>query len=318
MSAHPSARSPFVVEGEPRWTRLEALLSRPSRAAVDWLELSALHRAVCADLATARSSGEPHDVQAFLDELAARAHGQLYGGSHRLDPSAVLHDALHGFPRELRECGHLFALSTTLFMGPLLIGALAALSDPTFAPSVLPESALESIEAMYANELGRASSDDAAMAGFYVHNNVGIAFRVFATGILFGVGPLFYLVYNGLVIGTVLGHVASVGHGANLGAFVVGHAPWELGGICVAGAAGFRMGWALVATEGRTRLGSLAAAGPSVYRLVLGASVMLLVAAAIEGFWSAGPMPPGVKFGFGIVQLGLVTAWLALGGRGRA
>ena len=45
------------------------------------------------------------------------------------------------------------------------------------------------------------------MAGFYVWNNVGIAFRCFATGALFGLGSVFYLVYNGLVLGTIEGHL---------------------------------------------------------------------------------------------------------------
>jgi len=39
------------------------------------------------------------------------------------------------------------------------------------------------------------------------------------------------------------------------------------------------------------------------------------VAAAVEGFWSAGPAPDSWKYAFGLVQIGIVAAWLALGGR---
>ncbi|MCA9495245.1 MAG: stage II sporulation protein M, partial [Myxococcales bacterium] len=143
------------------------------------------------------------------------------------------------------------------------------------------------------------------------------AFRCFATGILAGAGPLFYLVYNGLVIGTVGGYLTGVGLGGNLLAFVVGHSAWELTGVCVAGAGGLRMGWALIATGGRTRIGSLTAAGPVLYRIVLGAATMLLVAAAIEGFWSAGPVPMSGKLVFGFAQVVVVVSWLGFGGRRR-
>jgi uncharacterized membrane protein SpoIIM required for sporulation len=313
----PSDRGAFVAARRVRWTRLDRLLDERAPRAEDWFELAALYREVCADLATARSTGEPADVQAMLDELAARAHARLYAGTGRGDVRAVWGDALHGFPRELRAQWPLFALSLVLFFGPLLLGFVGALLDPTYAARILPEEQLRSMEEAYAGDLARGSGGDAQMAGFYVYNNVGIAFRCFATGILFGAGPLFYLLYNGLVIGTTAGHLTSVGVGGNLLTFVSGHSAWELLGVCVAGTGGLRMGAALIATEGRTRLASLAAAGPSVYRLVLGATVMLLVAAAIEGFWSAGPVPPAGKWAFGLVQLGVVTAWLSLGGRGR-
>jgi hypothetical protein len=52
-----------------------------------------------------------------------------------------------------------------------------------------------------------------------------------------------------------------------------------------------------------------------VFRLVVGAAAMLFVAAAIEGFWSASPIPFPLKLAFGFVQIVLVAAWLLLGGR---
>jgi uncharacterized membrane protein SpoIIM required for sporulation len=313
----PAERGPFVAVGRARWSRLERLLDARSLRPQDWLELAALYRAVCADLATARGAGEPTDVQGYLDELAARSHARLYAGTGGGDPRSVWTDALHGFPRELRAQAPFFLVSLVLFFGPLLVGFFGALLDPTYAARILPEEQLRSMEAAYAEDLSRGTGGDAHMAGFYVYNNVGIALRCFATGILFGGGPLFYLVYNGLVIGTTAGHLTAAGVGGNLLTFVSGHSSWELLGICVAGAGGLRMGWALVSTAGRTRIGSLSAAAPSLYRLVLGATVMLLVAAAIEGFWSAGPVPPPGKWAFGGLQLGIVTAWLALGGRDR-
>lgn len=308
-------RDSFVAAGRPRWVRLERLIDGPTVSPGDWLEVAALYRATCSDLATARGIGAPADVQGFLDELAARAHARLYAGSGRADWRRLWWDAVHGFPRELREQGVFFAVAVVLFFGPALLGFVGALLDPTYAARILSEDQLRSMEEMYAGDLSRGSSGDAQMAGFYVYNNVGIAFRCFATGVLFGGGPLFYLIYNGLTIGTVAGHLTSVGLGGNLLTFVAGHSSWELLGVCVAGAGGLRMGWALVSTGGRTRLASLAAAGPALYRLVLGTTVMLVVAAAIEGFWSAGPVPPPGKLAFGLVQCVVVGAWLTFGGR---
>lgn len=308
-------RDAFVSPRRGRWDRLDHLVTRGPGGAVEWSELAAGYRALCADLATARSLGLPADIQHYLDDLAGRAHNQLYSVREAGLGTSILRDALHAFPRELRAHLGFFLLSSALFYGPFVIGLLGGLASPEFAGRVLSPPQLEALEEAYSGDLARGFGGDATMAGFYVMNNVGIAFRVFATGALLGLGSMFYLVYNGLVIGTVVGYLASVGRGYNLLTFVSGHSAWELTGVCVAGAAGLRLGWAILVPGASTRAGSLRAAAPALYRLILGTSVLLLVAAAIEGFWSAGPMSPPVKFAFGLAQVAIVAAWLTFGGR---
>ena len=97
----------------------------------------------------------------------------------------------------------------------------------------------------------------------------------------------------------------------------VGHSPWELTGVTVSGTAGLRLGWALIETSGRTRTASLKAAGPGLVYLVCGATGLLLVAASIEAFWSAGPFGLRGKLVFGAIQVVVVATWLGLSGRSR-
>ena len=311
-------RDAFIPARRPRWNRLENLLSqRRLRQAEDWSELSKLYRSTCADLASAQARELPRDILAYLDQLSGRAHNRLYAIRRRggLGIAALLY---REFPIELRKQWALFLVANLFFYGPMTVGIVGSLLDSSFAFSILPESQLKAMESMYSSsEMERAAGEDAAMAGFYVWNNVGIAFRCFATGALAGLGSVFYLVYNGLVLGAVKGHLFSVGYGMNLLSFIAGHGPWELTGVVVAGTAGLKLGYAMVVTDGRTRAGSLKAAGPSLYRLVTGATGLLLVAAAIEGFWSAGPVPPAGKYAFGLFQIIIVAAWILLGGRGR-
>ena len=155
------------------------------------------------------------------------------------------------------------------------------------------------------------------MAGFYVLNNVGIAFRCFATGILFGIGSLFYSIYNGLMIGVVLGWVIRAGHGANILTFICGHGPFELTAIVISAGAGLQMGWALVETNGLTRMGSLRRQGQELGHLIIGAGAMLVIAAGLEGYWSPSGLAPQIKWAASGVAIVFVTAWLSLGGRPR-
>jgi uncharacterized membrane protein SpoIIM required for sporulation len=279
---------------------------------------AALYRAVCSDLMRAQAAGYGPDVVVLLDGLAARAHNALYDAPpYRLGAAWELLAA--DFPRTLRRHARFFALGVALFVLPGLVGFAGAFRSRAFALRILPAEAAEQMEQAYAHgfDRGRGGDADAGMAGFYVFNNVGIAFRCFATGVLFGVGSAFFLVYNGLVIGVVAGLVGAAGHGRNLFTFTCTHGAFELTAIVIAATAGMVMGYALVETGGRTRFGSLRAKGRDVAHLVLGAAAMLLVAAVIEGFWSPSSAPPPVKWATAVLAYLFVATYLSRAGRPR-
>ncbi len=314
-------RDQFISERSARWAELEQLLGRGALHRMPPANISrvaALYRVVCADLMRARSLGVGSDVTLHLDVLASRAHSLLYAPRpYRL--RAIWELVQSGFPAAFRRNWRFNLLAAALFYLPFAIGWVGALSSLEFAESVLPRAVLRGLADAYAEGFssGRQEGADAMMAGYYVHNNVGIAFRCFATGILFGFGSMFFLVYNGLVTGAVLGHVMAEGHGANILTFICGHGPLELNAIVVSGAAGLQMGYALVSTGGRTRLASLGAAAPDLVAQIAGAALMLLGAAAIEGFWSPSSVPAPIKWGFSAVLTVCILAYLLLAGRPR-
>lgn len=318
MSATPH-QDEFVARRRESWQELEALLGRGRElhrsTPVDISRAASLYRSVCADLMRARAQFGPELVR-YLDSLAGRAHNLLYGTrAYRL---AGLWELLaREFPRTLRRRWRFFALASALFYLPMIACMLGTLSSIEFAETILPAPMLANMESMYEQGFddGRDVAADSLMAGFYVLNNVGIAFRCFATGILFGIGSLFFTIYNGVVMGVVLGWVTRAGYGANIGTFVCGHGPFELTAIVISAAAGMQMGWALVATGGRTRLGSLRAQAGELGQLIIGAAAMLVIAAGLEGYWSPSSAPPPVKWAASGLFIVLVTAWLALGGR---
>ncbi|WP_441288364.1 stage II sporulation protein M [Sorangium sp. KYC3313] len=310
----------FVAARRRDWQELDGLLlhdsgslAKKDGAAIS--RLAALYRSLCTDLMRARAARYTPDLTAYLDALAARAHATLYGAEPFRLPDIVTFFT-RDFPGALRANGRFFAIACALFFLPSLVGIAGALASDEFATHVLPSPVLQGMAQMYSEGLdGRDAGTDTGMAGFYVFNNVGIAFRCFATGVLFGAGSIFFLIYNGLFTGTVVGHVMSVGHGGNIWTFMCSHAPFELTAIVIAGGAGLEMGYALVETRGRTRVGSLRRAAPSIVRQVLGAAAMLLIAAGIEGFWSPSGLPPPVKWtASGVFSL-LIVLYLALAGR---
>jgi uncharacterized membrane protein SpoIIM required for sporulation len=318
-------REELVRQRDKHWARLKEVLAlAESATGVKKLgpqgisELAQLYRGLAGDLMRVRRDKLGADLEQHLDMLAARAHNVLYAGTSIGNRLSVLSLVLD-FPGALRRNLRFFVLSCLLFFGPAIVAGYAAYVDETYALSILSHEQLEGMEHMYAkgHKEGRAADTDASMTGFYVMNNVGIAFRCFATGVLFGLGPIFYLLFNGLVIGVVVGHVARAGYGENIFSFVSSHGPWELTAIVISGAAGIQMGYALVSTHGRTRLGNLQAHGLELLRQIAGAAVFLCVAALLEGWYSPSSIPVEVKYATGGFGWVLVFGLVAFAGRRR-
>lgn len=312
-------RDDFVAIRQQSWRELEMLLHVAPRCPPEALSrFAALYREVCADLMRARALSFGLDLLVYLDALAARAHNVLYESRPRRF-SLAIDFVLSEFPRVVRRRWRFVAAAAALFLVPLAVGLVGALVSRQFAMSVVPRGMLEELEKSYAEGFahGRPADMDSVMAGFYVFNNVGIAFRCFASGILFGLGSVFFLVSNGLTIGAVAGFVTSAGSGRNLGTFIVGHGPYELTALVIAGAAGLLMGYSLIDTGGLKRIDSLRAHGRELVAMVSGAAVMLVIAAGFEGFWSPTSVPDQVKWAVGALNEVLVLTFLVLAGRHR-
>jgi uncharacterized membrane protein SpoIIM required for sporulation len=328
VSVQAPKESAFIERRRGEWDELEALVQRAERGLkkiepLAIARLSPLYRDICADLARARAARYSAPLIEYLDGLTSSAHALLYGRppralASRIDKTARM-PVLAAFPRAVRRRWRAVLLAAALFFIPLIIGVAAASIDPTFAFKIVPQSMLEPLTEAYAKGFadGRTSGEGALMAGFYINNNVGIALRCFALGIFGGLGSAIYLVHNGLSIGAILGYVASQGAGKNIVTFIVGHGSLELGAIVLAGAAGLSIGWSIVSPGQLRRVDALQAAARDVVVIVMGAAVMLLMAAGIEAFWSGSSVPSSVKQSVGAAMAILVLAYLSLAGRAR-
>jgi len=154
------------------------------------------------------------------------------------------------------------------------------------------------------------------MFGFYISNNISVSFRTFASGILFGVGSIFFLVFNGLLMGAVAGHLTNAEFTQTFFSFVVGHGSFELTAIAISGAAGLKLGYSLLAPGNLMRKESLMRASKVAIQLVYGVIIMLVIAAFIEAFWSSNNvLMPWQKYLVGGFLWALVIGYFVFSGR---
>ena len=299
-------------------------LEQGKAKAADVADFPHQYRRLCQHLALAQQRGYSSYLVDPLQQLALRGHQQLY--RHRSQLTAnILAFLLADFPRLVREQWRFVLIAGLLFFGSLVGIALLVYLFPDLVYSIISPLQVAEMQGMYnpdASRLGRAAeraaSEDWMMFGYYVMHNIGIAFQTFAAGLLFGLGSVFFLIFNGLVIGAVSGHLTDIGYGQTFWSFVIGHGAFELTAITLAGAAGLQLGWSLVAPGRLARSEALRLAARKSVRMLCGVMVFLLIAAFIEAYWSSTTrIEPWIKYAVGAALWLLVAAYLTLAGRSR-
>ena len=294
------------------WTELEAQLNEilrgkssrkeGKRASVNGERLAELYRRACEHLALARARAYPAYIQDRLDRLTAEAHQVIYQHRGLGGISRIRQFFAADFPRAVRAHAMYVWIATAVFVLPTLVIGLLVYHRPELILSVESAETAANFEQMYspdAQSIGRTRTADTdwAMFGFYIRNNITVSFQCFAGGLFAGLGSLFFLAFNGAHGGAIGGYLTERGLGPTFYSFIVTHSAFELTAIILSGAAGLRIGHAVLAPRRQKRVQALVTASRESIVIVYGFAVMLLVAAAIEAFWSsAGWLPHAVKY----------------------
>ena len=295
---------------EAEWVELEAalgcintqtLLNSRASELVSGARVAALYRTTCEHLALARARAYPAHILDRLEQLTAEAHQLIYYqpdvGWGRLRQLVAA-----DFPAAVRAHGRYVRVAAALFVVPSVVLAVLVYWRPELILSVVSAETAASFEDMYSpgtQSIGRTrtASTDWVMFGYYIRHNIGVAFQCFAGGLFAGLGSLFFLAYNGAFSGAVAGYLAQRGFSSTFFPFVATHSSFELTAIVLAGAAGLRIGHALLSPGRLRRRPALVRAASETAVLLYGIVVMLLVAAGVEAFWSSASwIPAPVKY----------------------
>jgi uncharacterized membrane protein SpoIIM required for sporulation len=307
----------FERERVAGWQALEAALGRargrPERlGAGGVLELGALYRGAAADLALARRLFPGDPLTARLEGLVVRARQVVYADvGRRRAPVAFFWS---GYWRLVADRRPALLVAAGLLVGGTAFAFVWGVLDPDAAAGLVPGTFIDGADPPRGSR-GLSAAQSASFSSEIFTNNIQVTFLSFAAGLLFAVGGGLLLLYNGLILGAVLGVAAANGNLDQLARLVVAHGVLELSCIVVAGAAGLRLGWALVSPGPLRRRDALAAQARPAMAIVLGTAPWLVVAGLVEGYVSpagwggAGPYVVGVGLG--------VLYWSLLLWRGR-
>jgi uncharacterized membrane protein SpoIIM required for sporulation len=284
----------------PHWNRLEQLVTASGRKSVtafapaELQELALLYRQSASDLSTVREDPTSTQLAIYLNQLLGRAHNLIYMG-RRANRRGIWTFYKDTFPTVFRETFPDTLTAFVLFLVAALAGVLLGVGDPSFSRYFLGPAMMQSIEhhKMWTDSI--VTIKPLASTGIMT-NNMSVAFAAFAMGITAGIGTVWMMLLNGLMIGVVGVACWREGMSLSLWSFVAAHGVLELPAIFIAGGAGLGIAKGLLFPGNLPRRDSLVQAGGRSVRLVLGTIPLLVVAGLVEAFVSPTTLPARVKF----------------------
>ena len=286
----------FLAERRPVWDQLDALLKRADDVELsrrEMHELVELYRRTCSDLNRARSYTANPDVLGYLNQLTGRAYRFIYRAAHETPVWPTFVKLItREIPSAFRRERAAVLVAASAFLLGALFGVIAVLVNPANGQRLIPqdffsESPRERVDKIERGEERIENVEQALVFGasLYTHN-IKVSFLAFSLGALTILLGLVILFYNGVILGAVGTMYFLDDVSIFFLAWVGPHGALELPAIVFGGAAGLVIGRALLMPGNLSRGASLRRVLPSVWRMMIGAALTLVLAGIIEGSFS--------------------------------
>jgi uncharacterized membrane protein SpoIIM required for sporulation len=272
-----------------------------------------LYRQTASDLATVREDVTSNHLSFYLNQLLGRAHNLIYMG-HKQKISGLVRFYTETFPQVFRETFWQTFLAFLIFTVTGIATWAVTIHDPAFAHRMLGPEMMATIEKHEMWTKSIVTIKPLAASGIMT-NNLAVCFTTFAMGITAGIGTIYMMFTNGLLIGVIGAATWQAGMALQLWSFVAGHGALELPAIFISGGAGLEIARGMLFPGLLPRRESLALAGGRAARLMIGIIPMLVVAGVIEGFVSPSGLATPLKFLLSAVLFTALTTYLARAGR---
>ena len=306
----------FISAHSVDWRRLDELTAlahgrgRLPAAQID--ELVRLYERVSTHLSIARTQYDDHSLTVDLTRRVGRARALIYGsrrGTWRDAGRFVTHE----FPAAVWHARYAVLVSFLLFMVPAVVFAVWLATSPAAldiaAPPALREAYVERDFAAY-----YSSQPSAQFASLVTTNNIRVSVLAFAGGVLACVPTILVMASNGANGGAAAGLFAAAGQMPRFWGLILPHGLLELTSVFIAGGAGLRLGWTLIAPGDRPRTAALAAEGRRSVVIVVGLVATFIVAGIIEGFVTGSTLPTWMRVGIGVAVEVAFLSYLVLRG----
>lgn len=301
--------SEFIDHNKDKWSSYEKLIQRRNS---DPDALRDVFIQVTDDLSYSRSHYPNRSVRVYLNHLARQIFDKL-GQRKRLRFEPIKKFFTIEAPQLMYLARKEMIISLLVFVLSVCIGIYSSKQDPEFAKQILGESYVKLTEANIEGgdpmAIYRSGKEIDGFLSILI-NNARVDILILGLGMLFGVGAIFVLVTNGIMLGVFQYYFWEQGQGVFRESVLTIwlHGTIEISTIALVGGIGLMAGKGLLFPGSYSRYQSFRLSAGNASKLLLAILPFTVIAAVIEAFITGQRGAPDlIKVIFIILSLLLVA-----------
>lgn len=274
----------FLKKNSDKWQEFEQRIAEKNATNPDML--ANLFIQLTDDLAYARTHYPKSKTTRYLNTLTAKVHQAIYRNKKE-EKRRFLTFWTEEVPLVAYSMRRALLYSLLVFAVATLIGVVSTAHDPTFSRVILGDTyvnmTLENIKQGDPMAVYKKARQMDMFLGITT-NNIFVSFRTFAFGMLTAVGTAFFLVHNGIMLGSFqyLFYQHGVFTQSLLTIWI--HGTLEILAIVIAGGAGFTLGNSFLFPGTYTRMQALVRGAKQGLKLIIGLVPVFIAAGFLESF----------------------------------
>ncbi|MEM1001661.1 MAG: stage II sporulation protein M [Bacteroidota bacterium] len=274
----------FVKQNKDKWKQFESLLTNIRNVSPDLL--SDLYIEITDDLSYAQTFYGGSNTERYLNQLASKAHQAIYKTKKEAKNRLITFFKTE-FPSLMYHYQRELLISFLVFALFVIIGAFSAQSEGDFVRSILGDGyvnmTLENIENNDPMAVYKEQGEFNMFLGITI-NNIKVALFAFVYGIFLGIGTLYILMRNAIMLGSFQYFFYEKGLLWESARTIWIHGTIEISVIIIAGAAGLVLGNGILFTGTYPRLDSFKSGVKNGLKIVISTIPFFIIAGFLEGF----------------------------------
>ncbi|PKA99496.1 putative membrane protein SpoIIM required for sporulation [Flavobacteriaceae bacterium MAR_2009_75] len=274
----------FVKQNKDKWATFENALSNKTKLSPD--KLSDLYIEITDHLSYAKTFYSGSNTEFYLNALASEAHQKIYK-TKREPKNRIVEFWKTEFPLLFFGYQRELLISFLVFLFFSLVGAFSSANEGDFVRSILGDGyvnmTLENIEKGDPMAVYKQMGEFNMFLGITI-NNIRVALMAFALGILLGVGTLYVMMRNGIMMGSFQYFFYEKGLLWESARTIWIHGTIEISVIIIAGCAGLVLANGMLFPGTYTRLESFKRGVKDGLKIMLSTVPFFIIAGFLEGF----------------------------------
>lgn len=274
----------FVKQNKDKWATFESALSNKTKLAPD--KLSDLYIEITDHLSYAKTFYAGSNTEFYLNTLASQAHQKIYK-TKREPKNRILEFWKTEFPTLFYHHQRELLIAFLVFTFFTAVGAFSSANEGDFVRSILGDGyvnmTLENIEKGDPMAVYKKMGEFNMFLGITI-NNIKVALMAFAYGILLGIGTLFIMLQNGIMLGSFQYFFYEKGLLWESVRTIWIHGTIEISVIIIAGCAGLVLANGMLFPGTYSRLESFKRGVKNGLKIMLSTVPFFIIAGFLEGF----------------------------------